>query len=85
MQDKRNRTGPHPARILNDDIIDSGALGAELIMRLRSWYYTAETQGDTEGAFKHELRMLLRDAIEGVTGIPPEHIIIDLNKNDSED
>jgi hypothetical protein len=63
MQDKRNRTGPHPARILNDDIIDSGALDAGVLMMLRSWYYIAETQRDTEGAFRHKLRMSLRDAI----------------------
>lgn len=69
---------------LPDDIFDkNGILSGPAIHRLRKWYNTGQTAGNTEPKSLRELKREIRGAIEGVTNICPEHIIIDTDRNDT--
>jgi len=54
-----------------------GLLGADAIARLRSMYHTAQIEGNIERDIKRELEIVIKSAIEDVTNMHPEHIIID--------
>jgi hypothetical protein len=61
-----------------DDICDGvGALSIYTMDQLHTWYDRIRAD-DIDRVLEGELRSTIRDAIEGVTNIPPEHIIIDL-------
>ena len=65
-------------RIISDDFFDGIEFDPLLIAQLRRWYGTAETAGNVERETKRELRKEIRAAIETVTGLQPDGIIIDL-------
>lgn len=61
-----------------DDICDeAGALSIHTIDLLHTWYDTVRID-DIDRLLECKLLRTIRDAVEGVTNIPPEHIIIDL-------
>ena len=70
---------------LDDDVFDElGALSGSAICRLRNWYNTAQTEGNMAHVRRSEWEREIRGAIEGVTNISPEYIIIDLDRNDTQ-
>jgi len=83
MIERRWATSQHFHTVVPDDVcIERPFPDAELIARAVQWYYTAQTTGaeaTTEIKHKQELERELRGAIEGVTGLPPERIIIDVD------
>jgi hypothetical protein len=65
--------------IISDDAFDvNDVLTASAIARLQGMYGTAQTQGDIDYQIIRVLKTEIKRAIEGVTNIPPEHIIIEL-------
>jgi hypothetical protein len=61
-----------------DDICDEvGALSIHTMDLLHAWYDLVRAD-DIDRLFEGELRRTISEAVEGVTNIPPEHIIIDL-------
>ena len=65
--------------ITSDDIFDEvESLSPFVIRRLSRWYSTAQIQGNSEREIERELGIVIKGAIESVTDIQPEHIIINL-------
>jgi hypothetical protein len=80
MIERRKPIGQHYNTVILDDICNERMFpDPEVRRKIIQWYHTAQTavaEATTEPKRKQELERALRSAIERVTRLPPELIII---------